>query len=130
MLLAGVIRSENALALLGGQSRSGVGDFNHHFSVSRACVRTVSVPPLGIASIAFSTRFDSARCSRSGSAAIVPRFSSNSSLHSIGSAPRRLQLCLVKFQHPAHDLIHLHRLQLRMRHLRKFAEAPDNRLQV
>ena len=56
-------------------------------SIVRAACADVSVPPFGIASIAFNTRFDSARCSKSGSAAIVPRLSSNSSLQAIAARP-------------------------------------------
>ncbi len=45
-------------------------------------------------------------------------------------APRRLQLRLEQLRHPAQEFIHLHRLQLRMRHLRKLAEAANDCFQV
>ena len=93
-------------------------------------VRKVSVPPFGIASIALSTRFDSARCNKSGSAAMVPRFSANSKLALDRSASRRVQLCLIELHDLLQDFIHHHSLQLWLRHLRKLTEAADDLLEV
>ena len=81
------------------QPRAGVGDFDHRFSVVAPCVRNVSVPPLGIASIAFSTRFDKARCSSSGSAAIVAKILVQLQLAFDRRASRRLQLRLKQLRH-------------------------------
>src|SRR6202011_5846109 len=41
-----------------------------------------------------------------------------------------LQLRMEQLDHALQSLIHLHRLQLRMRHLRKLAEAANDRLEV
>src|SRR5437879_4935584 len=66
---------------------------------SRYCrVRRVKVPPCGMASIAFSTRLEIARCSSSGSAAIGSKSSVNSSRLSLGLD----QLFLLLQQFPRH----------------------------
>ena len=67
VLLGGVVGREQALAFFLGQPVAGIGDLELNASPGVA-VRIVIVPPSGMASIAFSTRFCKARCSRSGSA--------------------------------------------------------------
>ena len=87
MLLAGVIRSEDALAFLAREPNAGVGDFDDHLPSWRL-VRRVSVPPFGIASIALSTRFDSARCNKFRIGGDGPEIAqSNSKWHVIGARP-------------------------------------------
>ena len=43
---------------------------------------------------------------------------------------RLLELSLKKMYHPANEVVHLHRLQLRLRHLGKFAESSDDAFQI
>ena len=111
------------------QPRAGVGHFDDHLSIVAPRAQSERAA-FGMASMALSTRFESARCSKSGSAAIGVKILVQFELAADRRASRRLQLRLKQLRHTSQKFVHLHRLQLRMRHLRKLAEAPDDRFQV
>ena len=107
-----------------------VGNLDAHLARLHFACACVSVPPCGMASMAFSTRLEMARCSSSGSAAIASRCGSSSAVAANLRPPRRRELRLQELNHTLNHLVYLHRLQVRLRHFRKLAEAPDDRLQV